>query len=51
MLNIISDLSTSDILKSLDEDGFAVSANVISPEDAVEIAELTLRCLTRSPGV
>ena len=51
MLNIISHLSTSDILKSLDEDEFAVIANVISPEDAAEFAELTLRCPTRSPGV
>ncbi|MBI83839.1 MAG: hypothetical protein CMJ81_11625 [Planctomycetaceae bacterium] len=50
MLNLTSNLSTSDVMKSLDEDGFAVITNVISPEDAAEFAELTLRCPTRSPG-
>ena len=38
MLNLTSNLSTSDVMKSLDEDGFAVITNVISPEDAAEFA-------------
>ena len=50
MLTIDVSLSTSVVLESIERDGFAVIANGFSAEEAAELAELTLRCPTRSPG-